>query len=497
MQQVQGITQRQSQRQLLLQSQIEAISLLSLSGEELNAAIRNAVHENPALSFARPPSEAARFKETASVTKEGEEASARFQAAYENVAGEGETLQSHLLFQLDVMHLNRDEAELGKRLIQNLDGNGYHTLDPAALLDKKRPGQNAAMLRRMISMIQAMDPEGTCCNNMEESLLVQARLKGTAAPPLALFILDGHIDALYSNSSTLDTKLILRRLRRLQQERSALSFAAPSLIDIIQLDEDAVKNAVSFISSLNPRPASGFGHEATSFALPDVIITMINGADGGEKAAGSYVEDGIDSGEGIVAAQGARYKVKMASALPKLQLSGEFSAVRGREASLARLRAKSFIANLHWRASLIVKAACLIVEHQSPFFCTGGKAPLEHFTQARLSAILHVATSTVSRMVTSKYIASPWGRLYPMSYFFTNGEAKAKDAIIDIIRSAAPRKGRALSDREIAERLAERGIHIARRTVAKYRCAISIPPSHKRKGDVQDKQAMPPPLEET
>lgn len=481
MQQTQLTNQHHLQQQLLKQHQIEAITLLSLTGQELDAAIRKEIEENPALCVAHTAhSILSSTTHTGAVTRQGEAESDIHQNAYENVAQEGETLQQHLLFQLEVMHLSPDEEALGTRLIQNLDANGYHTLDPSALLDKKHPLQNKAMLRRMIAAIQEMDPEGTCCNNMEESLFVQAKLKENA-PPLALFILDGHIDTLYSNSTAIDIRLILRRLCRLQEERRALSFAAPSVIDDIHLTETEVQRAVSFIKGLNPRPAAHFGLESTSFALPDVSVIRLDTND----TDGSSIGGEGKSSNGIVTADSVKYRVEMSSSLPRLQLNTEFRAVKGHEAALKRLKAKAFITNISWRASLIVKAACLIVKHQCQFFNSDGKAPLEPFTQVHLSAILGVATSTASRLVTAKFLLSPWGKLYPMSYFFTNGEAKAKNAIEEVIKHTPPRQGRPLSDREIAAILSERGINIARRTVAKYRAAIDIPSSHKRHRKVQ------------
>lgn len=500
MQQGQQQRQHQSQTQWQLLHQIEGISLLSMPLSELQAAVRKAVEENPALEFAPAAKNEADYGlniRTADVTSRGEEEAKRHQEAYENTAEEKETLQEHLLFQLSVMHLTPDETALGEKLIRNLDANGYHTLDPVTLLDKHRHLQNEAMLRRMISIVQHFDPEGTCCNNMEESLLIQAKIKAedekrgatdkkqnslrgggngekgaqSAADGslmLALFILDGHINILYSTSSTLDTKAILRKLKHLQEKRRGMAFAAPSAFDSMELDEAAVLGAVSFISKLNPRPAQDFSRETTVYALPDVMVIR-----DGEN---SNMRRGIE----VAASSGRRYTVSMTSdALPRVQLSKQFDAVRGHEASLKRLDAKSFIKNLEYRADTIIKAAAFIVRHQFRFFDSNGESPIEPLTQGDLARFLDVAKSTVSRMVTSKYLSAPWGRLYPMSHFFTNGQMVAKDAIQKIIMES--KKDRPLSDREIANILARRGINIARRTVAKYRAAKGIKSSRKRK----------------
>jgi len=128
------------------------------------------------------------------------------------------------------MKLSPDEKALGKALIENLNENGWHILAPASLLDKSRPAQNTAMLDKMLHIIRCMDPEGTCCNNMEESLYVQAQIAGDA-PPLALFILDGHIDVLYSNDATPDIERIKRKIIKLQEASKRESFGGERAID--------------------------------------------------------------------------------------------------------------------------------------------------------------------------------------------------------------------------------------------------------------------------
>ena len=277
----------QVQRQVLSQKQIQSLKLLAMSGEDLNAEIRKAVNENPALEIVRDTAAAASADapraslpydntRTSYASQAGNEAAQKFQDAYENAADTRETLQAHLLFQLNVMKLSPDEKSLGKALIENLNENGWHILAPASLLDKSRPAQNTAMLDKMLHIIRCMDPEGTCCNDMEESLYVQAQIAGDA-PPLALFILDGHIDVLYSNDATPDIERIKRKIIKLQEASKRESFGGERAIDSLTITSADVENAIAFISRLNPHPAQGYGKAPTHYISPDISVTEATG----------------------------------------------------------------------------------------------------------------------------------------------------------------------------------------------------------------------------
>ena len=191
-------TQSQKQIQKLSQIQIQALKFLAMNSRELREEIFKAVAENPALEIVNnsEKSSAQLQKEYSRQTSAaGSEAADANQRVLEAQADRGETLQQHLMAQLDLMKISRDEYELSQKLIYNLDENGCYgsMLAPETLLDKSRPAQNKKMLERCLDLVQRMDPVGTCCRTLEESLFVQARIAGDA-PPLALFILDGHLD---------------------------------------------------------------------------------------------------------------------------------------------------------------------------------------------------------------------------------------------------------------------------------------------------------------
>ncbi|MFC2282136.1 MAG: hypothetical protein ACFNLN_11250, partial [Treponema socranskii subsp. buccale] len=348
----------QVQRQVLSQKQIQSLKLLAMSGEDLNAEIRKAVNENPALEIVRDTAAAASADasraslpydntRTSYASQAGNEAAQKFQDAYENAADTRETLQAHLLFQLNVMKLSPDEKSLGKALIENLNENGWHILAPASLLDKSRPAQNTAMLDKMLHIIRCMDPEGTCCNDMEESLYVQAQIAGDA-PPLALFILDGHIDVLYSNDATPDIERIKRKIIKLQEASKRESFGGERAIDSLTITSADVEKAIAFISRLNPHPAQGYGKAPTHYISPDISVTEATGeAPSSSDENEMFVENTHEKYFRITLAKGA---------IPSVRIVPGFNAQRHKELKKNLKAAEQFLDNLAYRKSLLLQS---------------------------------------------------------------------------------------------------------------------------------------------
>lgn len=472
----------QVQKQILSQRQIQALNLLAMSSQDLSAEIYKAVGENPVLELVNDsPSAEGNVRSSSTypgdntrigtASASGIEKAEKYQEAYENAADTRETLQEHLLFQLNVMKLSPDEKTLGEALIRNLDENGFHTLAPVSLLDKSRPAQNNAMLTRLIDIIRRMDPEGTCCNNMSESLLVQARIRG-GAPRLALFILDGHIDVLYSNDSTPDMERIRRRLVKLQQERRRLLFADASPVDEMEITAEGVRDAISFISRLNPHPAQGYGKSVSQYVRPDVIITK----EDGEIRNFDSLREVL-----VPCTKESYYRIVPADDfLPEVRIVPGLTVSENKGLKKNITAAQQFLENLAYRKSVIIKACGIIVRTQMLFFMSDGRGYLEPLTQVSLARELEVHESTVSRMANEKFIQSPWGQLYPVKYFFTNTQDKVKFAIKQLLENH-PEGEKPLTDRELTESLAAQGIKVARRTVAKYRASLNIDSSYFRK----------------
>ena len=152
--------QTQNQRQRLSHRQIQALQFLAMNTSDLRDAIYKEVSENPALEIVRDNRNSGDVPKSSSFSQE----------MLENSEDKNESLQQHLLHQLNSMNLSEDEYQLSQKLIYNLDENGCYgsLLSPETLIDKTRPLQNREMLYHCMDMIQRMDPVGTCCRTPEE-----------------------------------------------------------------------------------------------------------------------------------------------------------------------------------------------------------------------------------------------------------------------------------------------------------------------------------------
>lgn len=458
----QTTSQKQTQRQKFSQRQIQALNILTMSSMDLRDEIYRTVSENPALEIVRDNNNRSEYK-----------TSAASQQMLENSEDKHESLQQHLIHQLNAMNIQEDEYMLSQKLIYNLDENGCYgsLLSPESLIDKTRPLQNKEMLLRCMDRIQRMDPVGTCCKSPEESLLVQAKISGQA-DLLTLFILDGHLEML----NPPEPSRVLKKLEEYKSEWHKKAFAPEIALDKIELSQKAVENSIHFILRLNPRPALGYSVDTgAEYEKPDVILTV------------SRVQGRLDSDEiwkGLVAGDDkCHFQIKYASGiLPELRLASDFSFDKENIAL-----AKAFLENLAYRENTLVLQCCYIVKAQLGFFLNG-PGNLNVLSRRQLAQVLGLHESTVSRMSSrnnSKYIQTEYG-LFPTSYFFTSGVSKSdgsekisaekiKMMILNILS-----KEEDLSDSELTRRLNEEGIKIARRTVAKYRAQTGIKNSYYR-----------------
>ena len=475
--QSQGLKLRQEQKQVqrLSQMQITALNYLAMGNENLRNEIYRAVSENPALEIVKGPTLPDYQNRESYTSKYGSsENSDKYQQLLENQETYGETLQAHLLHQLNSMKISDEEQKLCTRLIYNLDKNGLYgsMLSPETFLPGKNPAEEHKLLGRCLKIVQSLDPVGTCCKTPEESLLIQAQLAENP-DPLALFILDGHIDFL----DPPDAGKISRKLNEYKEALHKKAFADTSALDALPLDEKSAASALQFILTLNLHPAQGYNSEAgLDTTSPDVVLTVTKEEGGADD----------DYSRGIVSLNDEyHFQIKYASgALPEIRISPEFKIDKENYA-----KAQALIASLQFRESTIVMQGCAIVHAQKNFFLKG-PGHLKVLTRRQIARELEIHESTVSRMSAkngSKYIQTEWG-LFPASYFFTSGVAN-RDGSRKISSERIKQKMKAilekpenenLSDRELCELLNEKGAKIARRTVAKYRAQLGLKNSYKR-----------------
>ena len=489
-------TQRNSQiqTQKMSQQQIYSLNLLAMSSQDLRSEIYSAVEKNPALEITRDPVESGAenvrkvstapvdYLHLGTVSAAGELKADSFQDILESKPDERETLQDHLKSQFDMMRLTPDEHELGTRLIENLNADGFYTLAPVSLLDSTRPLENQAMLDKCIDIIHHLDPAGVCCKDIPESLYIQAQLSGKASPA-ALFILNGHFDFLDPPSPA----KIIKKISLFVEEQKKLSFGGGDPADLqaaAHFTEKDAEDALAFIRTLDPKPARQFGTQGGVYVVPDVYVTKV-----------PVPADKDDFDKHIVAGGSAfSYRISLAdNTLPNIELSpgyveAETSGVTGADKKFitASVRdARVFIENLQFRENTIAKACCAIVRAQAAFF-EKGPGYLVPLRQKDIADVVGVHDATISRMANSKYLQCEWG-LFAIKYFFTNavpsvGDVSKESAKFEISRILAsqPSGAKPLSDQKIADMLEQKGITIARRTVAKYRAELDIDSSYAR-----------------
>jgi RNA polymerase sigma-54 factor len=460
----------------------QSIRLLQLSTLELNAEIDQALQENPLLER-DDPGEPASFPLAA-----GSDALAHQQAtptaaddagdipgddgwsiSFSTGAGQRDpndddvdsgdiqaaaiSLREHLGAQLALTQMSDRERALVGFLIEALDDDGYLTQPLEELVDLLLGPDDADELHETLleelgialRHLQNLDPPGIGARNAQECLSLQ--LQGLAdSPPqrLALAIVRKHLD-----------QLAARDFARI---RKALGCG-----------EDQLREAQALIRSLNPRPGAAFAPIDTRYVVPDVTV---------RKTQGKWIVS------------------LNREAMPRLRINRLYADIlqRHRSASGSSTglagqlqEAKWLIKNVQQRFDTILRVSQAIVDRQRAFF-DHGEVAMRPLTLREIAETVNLHESTISRVTTQKYLASPRG-IFELKYFFGShvatdtGGAASSTAIRALIKQlvGAENGKKPLSDSRLAEILGEQGIVVARRTVAKYRELLGIPPVNLRK----------------
>jgi len=360
---------------------------------------------------------------------------------YENFVTVGKTLRDHLYDQCGEIGLDKEEKRIANEIIGNLDDRGYLQTTYEHLVETLSVSLEA--LEDVLDVIHRMDPGGVGARDLTECLLLQLRnmrLKNGVVEK----IVENHLGDL----QTRNYDVVAKNLK-------------------ISVEE--VEKNVEIIASLEPVPGRAFGDSNQLYVVPDVYLFKV-----GEEWKIALNEDG----------------------LPDLKISDYYSGLveddKVKKAEKEYLDEK--IKNAHWlirsiyqRKRTIVKVTQSILRRQIDFFEQG----VEHLKPMILKDVsedIEMHESTVSRVTTNKFIHTPRG-VFELKYFFNNsvqligGEEISSEAVRSMIATFV--RGEDLkkpySDQKIVDYLEGRGIQLARRTVAKYREALGIPPSSKRK----------------
>jgi len=356
--------------------------------------------------------------------------------------GREKSLRDHLTEQLNVDVADPQDRVIGLQLIDMLDERGYlsGTVADAAVLLGCAPVRVEAVLK----LLQRLDPPGIFARDLAECLALQLAERDRLDPAMR---------ALVDN-----LPLLARR-------------DVQALKRLCGVDDEDLAQMIAEIKALNPRPASAFDREVAQAIVPDILMRP-------QPGGGWLVELNAETLPRVLVNN--RYYTRIArDSLNKADR--EFLAERFQAANW-------LIKSLHQRATTILRVAGEIVRQQAAFF-RHGVSHLRPLILRDIAAAIDMHESTVSRVTTNKYMATPRG-LYELKYFFTSaiasaagGEAHSAEAVRFRIKALieAERAREVLSDDRIVELLKGQGIDIARRTVAKYREAMRIPSSVQRK----------------
>ena len=351
------------------------------------------------------------------------------------------TLQQHLLEQIGRSDLRAGDQGIAMVISGNVDDRGYlHATDEEIA---EQAGCTIKQAEKAIEIVQELDPPGVCARNLSECLLIQLRQCG--------------------RQYSLESRIARHYLEDLARRK------LPEIAKELRVSVTEVQRAAESIAKLEPRPGRPFSAQEEQTILPDVIV---------ERDGTDYVVS-LNDDEVPALRVGDGYKDMLARPGSNREVRDYLrNKIRG---------GRFFIKCIQQRQQTLLNIAREIVERQREFF-DSGPAHLRPMTMSTVSQAAGVHETTVSRAVSGKYMTTPRG-LFELKYFFTSGYTTAegesvsnesvRQAIAEIVRGEETKKP--LSDQDIVAMLTERGLPIARRTVAKYREQLGIPPSHLRK----------------
>jgi len=369
--------------------------------------------------------------------------------ASEDYTYQGETtdsIQDHLRWQMELTPFTETDEAIATAIIDAIDDAGYLTVTTEDILESL--GQDDVELdevEAVLKRINMFDPVGVGARSIPECLIIQLNQFDKETPWLeeTKQIITNHIDLLGNR----DYRQLMRKTR---------------------LKEDQLREVMRLIQTLDPRPGDSVIKSEEQYVIPDVSVEKKNG----------------------------RWVVELnPDTAPKLSINQQYAAMTrsmksSEDSQFIRSNlqeAKWFIKSLESRNDTLLKVSNCIVQRQQAFFEYGPEA-MKPMVLNDIAEAVDMHESTISRVTTQKYMHTPRG-IFELKYFFSshvsteNGGECSSTAIRALIKKlvSAELPSKPLSDSKMAELLADQGINVARRTIAKYRESLSIPPSNQRK----------------
>ena len=357
-----------------------------------------------------------------------------------------QTLQDYLMWQVQLTPFSDTDRAIATSIVDAVDETGYLTVPLEDILESIGDEEiDIDEVEAVLKRIQRFDPVGVAAKDLRDCLLIQLSQFDKTTPWLeeARLIISDHLDLLANH----DFRTLMR---------------------VTRLKEDVLKEAVNLIQSLDPRPGQSIQTGEPEYVIPDVLVRKHN----------------------------SHWTVELNSdSIPRLQINQHYASMCNNarndgDSQFIRSNlqdAKWLIKSLESRNDTLLRVSRCIVEQQQAFF-EQGEEYMKPMVLADIAQAVEMHESTISRVTTQKYLHSPRG-IFELKYFFSShvnteggGEASST-AIRALVKKliAAENPAKPLSDSKLTSLLSEQGIMVARRTVAKYRESLSIPPSNQRK----------------
>ena len=437
------------QTQTLSQRMIQSAEILQMTSQELNTYINELALENPVIDIVEPPTaqeqrESIEQQEWLNsfneenyylYQRQNNDDDYDFKSSWNINTDDGETLQDYLWSQLITENFTDQETEIIKFMLECLDNKGY--LEESIETIASYFGTDTEIVEDLLSDLQALDPSGVCARTLEECLKLQLERRDMLTPVLES-IIDNCLEMVAKNQ-------------------------IPAIARKLRLSPAETAGYCQIIKSLNPKPGVSFSsRDQLRYIIPDVTIVKF--------------KDHFD----ILLNESMYPTIELNSYYRQMNQNPESSELK--EYLGNKIRQAEWVKQcVTQRGKTLMQVSRAILEHQEEFF-TFGPAHLNPLRLADIAQELDIHESTVSRAVSKKYLQCSWG-VYPMNFFFSRSvavqesssesgtqsvtAADIKRVLREIIEEENKKKP--YSDRLLGEKLAERGISISRRTVAKYR----------------------------
>lgn len=438
----------------------QAIQLLQLPVLDLNAQIQDALEENIMLEMEDLPdipktsSDSTAEVETARI-EDAWQSSRNERMPETGYSGEGrpisefadesgKTLRDHLLWQLEMEHFSPREAIIGEAIVDAINDDGYLTEELADVFDSFdiNPPVGLEESEAVLVKVQQLDPIGIAARSIGECIILQLRQLEHNTPGLefAVALADEHLDLVANRQHS--------ELRR-----------------ILQTSEEELQHALALVKACNPKPGLAVSATAAEYIIPDIFVRKVDD----------------------------RWQVEInPSGIPRLSVNQTYARLLRESGDHSVLRsqlqeARWLIRSLEIRNETLLKVATSIIARQADFL-EHGEEHMKPMVLRDVAEEIDMHESTISRITTNKYMHTPRG-VFEFKYFFSShlasasGEDRSSTSVRAKIKRfiSAENPQKPLSDSQLAQLLADEGIKVARRTVAKYREGMNIAASSKRR----------------